>query len=319
MESRLDPPACPACGGASTVLVDGLPDALRPGDLYRVARCRACRVAFTDPIRDSYPAGYEPYQIREPAPRRTGTRAAVAAAFYGGEGGRADRLRLLLPSLVVRARGWMKMRARDFYARPFRRRGRLLDVGSGSGDTLRAWAGQQERCVGVEVDARAAALGRERLGLDIRVGRLEDQAFEPASFDVVTLSHVLEHVPDPAAALARCASLLRPGGEILVWVPNFESPFRSLFGAAWFPYEVPRHRWHFRPADVAALLVRAGLAVVEVLPDPTETLFRKSARRLGGALGALLGRRAVRAFLVLAARFARRSDAVRIRAVRRIP
>jgi 2-polyprenyl-3-methyl-5-hydroxy-6-metoxy-1,4-benzoquinol methylase len=290
----------PECG---LVWLDPMPLPEELGKLYSAY--------FTHAARE----GSEPGGSGNDLKRRE--RASLAGALGYAE------LREGAGSLPDRLRGWspfVRERAgRSVFWLPAAERGRLLDIGCGNGRFLNRMRSLGWEVAGVDFDAEAVRVAREHYGLDARCGSADAVGFEPASFDVVTLSHVLEHVPDPAAALARCASLLRPGGEILVWVPNFESPFRSLFGAAWFPYEVPRHRWHFRPADVAALLVRAGLAVVEVLPDPTETLFRKSARRLGGALGALLGRRAVRAFLVLAARFARRSDAVRIRAVRRIP
>ncbi len=310
-------PACPQCGAeGGPVLVRGLPDRYRPRDAYLIVRCPACRLAFTDPLRDSYPEDYEPYRFEEPRPRRGGTRGAILDAFYRGKGTALSRAILFVPSLVFRARDRMKVRARDLYARPFRRRGRLLDVGCGAGDTLRAWVGQQDECVGLETDPRAAATARERLGMDVRVGRLEDQGFPPASFDVVTLSHVLEHVPRPREVLGRCAELLRPGGEILLWVPNFDSPLRALFGTAWFPYEVPRHVWHFRPTDVLRLLREAGLDPVELACDANEHAFRKSARALESWWAPILRRRAVRILGLLASRIARRTDVVRIRAVR---
>jgi SAM-dependent methyltransferase len=213
----------------------------------------------------------------------------------------------------------MKVRARDHYARPFRRRGRLLDVGCGAGETLKAWLRQHERCVAVEPDPGAAEAARRTLGIEVRTGRLEEQAFAPASFDAITLSHVLEHAVDPRAVLARAAQWLVPGGEILVWVPNFGSLFRPLFGAGWFPYEVPRHRWHFRPEDLARLLREAGLALVEVAPDPNEHPFRASARRSSPPLSFILSRRAVRILCLLIGRLFRRSDVLRFRAIKPAP
>ncbi len=310
-------PACPQCGAEEcTVLVSSLRDRFRPQDAYRIARCRACRLAFTDPVRDSYPESYEPFQFEDPVPRTTGVRGAILDAFYRGKGGRGTRALLFVPSLLFRARDRMKVHARDLYARPFRRRGRLLDVGCGGGDTLRAWVGQQDHCIGLETDPRAAAVARERLGLDVRCGRLEDQGFPAASFDVITLSHVLEHVPRPRDVLARCAELLRPDGELLVWVPNFASPLRGLFGADWFPYEVPRHRWHFRPQDLHRLLRDAGLRPVEIAFDANEHAFRKSARALPSWPGVILRRRTARLLAMLACRMARRTDVIRVRAVK---
>lgn len=313
-------PTCPQCGGADcTILVPRVYDRYRPGDAYRIARCRTCGLAFTDSDRESYPGTYEPFLFDDPTPRTKGTRAAILEAFYHGRGSAATRALLFLPSLIYRARDRMKVRARDLYARPFRRRGRHLDIGCGGGNTLKAWVGLQDQSIGLETDPKAAAVARAQLGLEIRTGRLEDQDFPPASFDVITISHVLEHVPDPGDTLSRCAKLLRPEGEILIWVPNFESPLRTLFGPAWFPYEVPRHRWHFSAGSLRALLGAAGLRMVEIAFDANESTFRKSARSIQSVWAGLLRRRTVRILFLLACRLARRTDSIRIRAVRLTP
>lgn len=308
-------PACPSCPvGDAHGIVAGIPDRYAPEIRYRIARCRSCGLAFTEAPADSYPPHYEAYVPYETRPRSGGTRGALRRVFYGSGGTPLERLILWLPWLAFRGRDRMKVRARDLYAYPFRRRGRLLDVGSGAGSTFRPWAAQHDLAVGVEPDPAAARAARERLGLDVRAGRLEDQDFPPASFDAVTLCHVLEHLPDPAATLAHVARLLKPGGELILWVPNFDSPLRAFFGPAWFPYEVPRHRWHFRPADLVRLLGRIGLRVVEVVPDANESSFRKSARASTSWARPLLRRRFVRILATLLCRLFRRADAVRLRA-----
>jgi 2-polyprenyl-3-methyl-5-hydroxy-6-metoxy-1,4-benzoquinol methylase len=265
-------------------------------------------------MAESYPEDYEPYAVRPPRERPRGTRAAIRRAFYRGKGTRFERLLLFLPYLVYRLRDWMKMRARDVSAFPFRRRGRLLDVGCGSGDLLAVWSVQQDSCVGVEPNRTVALTARERTGLDIRPGTLFDHAFAPESFDVVTISHVLEHVPDARALLRRAAELLRPGGELLVWVPNFDSLFRPWMGAGWFPYEIPRHLWHFRASEVGALARSVGLRVVQVTPEANEGVYRRSVRATGGLLAPFLTRRSVRILAMILCRLLRQADAFRLRA-----
>jgi len=308
-------PRCPSCDAPEAVLLkSGLRDRYAPQQDYRIAQCRACRVTFTDPVMESYSEEYEPYCVRPKRERVKGTRAAILRAFYHGKGTSAERLLLFVPYAIFRLRDWMKMRARYVSIFPFRRRGRLLDVGCGAGELLAAWSVQQESCVGVEPNRKVALAARERTGLDIRPGTLADHPFPPESFDVVTISHVLEHVPDPGALLSRAAELLRPGGELLVWVPNFESLLRPWMGAGWFPYEIPRHRWHFRPGEVAALARTSGLRVVEVTPEANEWVYRQSVKALGGYWPILLGRRSVRILAMILCRLFRRADAFRLRA-----
>jgi SAM-dependent methyltransferase len=75
------------------------------------------------------------------------------------------------------------------------------------------------------------------------------------------LWHVLEHLDDPAAAIARVASLLAPGGRLLIGVPNLASVQASIGRERWYHLDLPRHRTHFTPAGLRALLERHGFAV----------------------------------------------------------
>lgn len=308
-------PPCPLCDAPSLHRLD-VPDRFEPAVRYQIRRCLGCGVCFTHPAATSDPAGYEPHQVSCSPPRSRGTRAAILRVVCRGEGSLLERAALFVPGLLFRARDRLKVLARELYARPFRRRGRLLDIGSGGGNALALWRDQHDACIGLEPNEAAAATARRELGLDVRPGRLDDHAFPEASFDAITLCHVLEHIDDPRALLARAARLLKPGGEMLLWMPDVESPLRRLFGRAWFPYEAPRHRWHFRRSDVARLLREAGLRPVEVAVDWRDGPIRTSARARGGLAGALLKRRTARLLASLAVRLFRRGESMRIRAVK---
>jgi SAM-dependent methyltransferase len=98
-------------------------------------------------------------------------------------------------------------------------------------------------------------------GIDIRYAPLEECGLPPESFDVITMWHVLEHLPDPQATLAEAHRLLRPGGVLLIAVPNFGSLQARLTGPYWFHLDVPRHLFQFRSRDLVTLLERVGLSV----------------------------------------------------------
>jgi SAM-dependent methyltransferase len=78
----------------------------------------------------------------------------------------------------------------------------------------------------------------------------------------VSLWHVLEHLDDPGPALAHVASLLQPGGLLLVGVPNLASAQARLGRDRWFHLDLPRHRTHFTPAGLRALLERHGFEIL---------------------------------------------------------
>ncbi len=135
--------------------------------------------------------------------------------------------------------------------------GRALDVGCGDGDFLAHLRRRGWQVVGLELSAAAAGRARER-GVEVREEELEAAGFAPGSFDLVTLWHVLEHLPDPRRALEEARRVLRPGGLLVLEVPNISSPTFRLCGERWFPLDVPRHLQHFDPRSLERILALSG-------------------------------------------------------------
>jgi len=142
--------------------------------------------------------------------------------------------------------------------------GRLMDVGAGRGRFVAAARGAGYDASGLEPSAgRVQAAVREH-GVALARTDIADADVASGSLDAVTLWHVLEHVEAPGAATARIVSWLRPGGALLVGVPNLASLQARLGGERWYHLDLPRHRTHFTPAGLLALLRRAGLEPVSV-------------------------------------------------------
>jgi SAM-dependent methyltransferase len=133
----------------------------------------------------------------------------------------------------------------------------VLEIGAGDGRLLAALAARGHRVAGIEPSAPYAASARAR-GLDVATVGVEAADHPDASRDVVLLWHVLEHLEDPAGALRRARAWLRPGGTLVVAVPNRASWQASLGGDRWFHQDVPRHLTHFTPRGLSALLERCG-------------------------------------------------------------
>jgi SAM-dependent methyltransferase len=139
---------------------------------------------------------------------------------------------------------------------------RLLDAGAGRGRFVAAARRAGYDVAGVEPSARGLRAAREAYGLELIGEDILSARVAPSSLDAVTLWHVLEHLEDPGAALSRIASWLRPGGVLVVGVPNLASLQASLSGARWFHLDLERHRTHFTPAGLDALLRAHGFAPV---------------------------------------------------------
>jgi SAM-dependent methyltransferase len=136
---------------------------------------------------------------------------------------------------------------------------RLLDVGAGRGRFVAAARAAGFDADGIEPSARGVRAAREQYAVELRADDIATATVAPGSLDAITLWHVLEHLDDPAAALARLAGWLRPGGVILIGVPNLASWQAAIGGARWYHLDVPRHRTHFTPEGLRLLLARTGL------------------------------------------------------------
>lgn len=147
------------------------------------------------------------------------------------------------------------------------RAGSLLDVGCGTGEVLAAAAAHGWQVVGVEPERAGAEIAQGR-GLDVRVAELDDAGLPPGGFDVVSAFHVLEHLPDCRGFLRALARHVRPGGHVVVEVPNWGSVHRRRVGTEWWGLRPGEHLVHFTPDTLAATFRRAGLAP-EAVRAPT--------------------------------------------------
>ncbi len=136
-------------------------------------------------------------------------------------------------------------------------RGRLLEVGCAGGSYLEYMQSLGWEVEGVEVDPRSSELAR-RSGLLVHTGTLQGQRFEDCRFDAIVLSHLLEHVHDPAALLQECYRILKPGGILKVFVPNLESFGHAWFKESWLGLDPPRHIHVFTLRSLRKLILEAG-------------------------------------------------------------
>jgi SAM-dependent methyltransferase len=138
---------------------------------------------------------------------------------------------------------------------------RLLDIGCAGGAFPAAARDLGFNPVGVEPSRWMADFARRTYGLDIRDGILEPGMFPPASFDVVTLWDVIEHVPQPHDVLTLAFDLLKPGGLLLVNYPDVGSVTARVLGRRW-PFWLSVHLFYYTRKTMAHQLSRAGFTVI---------------------------------------------------------
>ena len=136
---------------------------------------------------------------------------------------------------------------------------RLLDIGCGTGSFLSFMNKKGFDVFGVESNIKARKICLER---NIAVQSTESE-LAPASFDTISLWHVLEHLPHPESSLATYRALLKPSGILVVAVPNFESHDRIHYHQDWAALDVPRHLWHFTPKGLIMMAYECGFDLIK--------------------------------------------------------
>jgi SAM-dependent methyltransferase len=249
-------------------------------------RCR-CGVLYLDPRPAPHAIGaaYANYYTHRSAGqglpwRAPGPRGAVRRGYLNGRYGFRFKDASPLGVLAWRFRR-SAVKGIGFAIRhlppPPRSGCRILDVGCGNGDFLEVAEDLGYAAVGLDPDPRAVDLALSR-GFDVRQGTVPGSGQDPTSFDHLFLSHVLEHLHDPVAALREGMSLLAPGGRLWLSLPNLTSLGLRRFGRHWRGLEPPRHLILFEGPRLTGLLEELGFERVQLLTpeDAASFYFRQS-------------------------------------------
>jgi len=162
----------------------------------------------------------------------------------------------------------------------------LLDVGCWTGFLMDEARSRGWRAVGVEPSAYAAAHARERLGLEVIHAQLLEATLPAGEFGAVAMGDVIEHLPDPARALARIATALAPGGVLWLALPDADSLLARLLGRRWWSV-IPTHVQYFTRDSIRLLLARCGWEVVALQSAPKTFTVGYYLGRLAGYAPAL--------------------------------
>ena len=265
---ELETIACPLCGASQAVELCVERDlALGVPGRFALARCEACGLLYQnprvrrDPLDRMYPDDYPPH-ARDPDVASALPATSPAARWLLTQ--RLGYAHLDSGSAPVLTRVQARLRRRRVLKNvpPWQGRGRLLDVGCATGRFLQRMQALGWRVSGIELDPVAVAKARG-VTPDVSVGDPANLTLAPASFDLITAFHVVEHLPDPAGALRNMLAWLAPGGLMIVEVPNVGGWGGTLFGRFWSGLDFPRHLIHFTPATMRALVERCGGVVVD--------------------------------------------------------
>lgn len=240
--------SCNLCGLNDTEIVQ------KAEEPFKVVKCKKCGLVYTNPQPDSeliqqhYQEDYYKEWLERQMKRR-------------------------IPMWKKRLKGLKK----------YKKKGRLLDVGFGSGTFLGLAKEEGFEIYGTEISEFACRYVKDRLGIDVFRGDLREAHFPDDTFDVITIWHTLEHLPDPKATLKEIHRLLKKDGLLVVAVPNLNNYItRILYLLAkgkklkLFSINAKElHFWHFSNHSITSMLKKAGFEIIKIDMDLAQIELQK--------------------------------------------
>lgn len=275
--------SCPACSSRAYRILHGrLRDRIffcAPGE-WTLNECLGCGSAFlgSRPTPETIQLAYQYYYTHQqserlPAENLHGMRWLQRVLANGYKNWRF-RTNLQPSSVLGVPLAFLMPTNRAILNRQFRHLphlntgGCLLDVGFGDGSFLENAKSVGWDVVGIDPDIETVKNARQR-GLNVYHGSLETLIGIKNKFDVVTMSHVLEHMHDPIESLRACHRLLKPGGQLWLETPNIRALGHSRFQENWRGLEPPRHLVIFNSESLRNALIEVGFTEIKDLPQPS--------------------------------------------------
>jgi 2-polyprenyl-3-methyl-5-hydroxy-6-metoxy-1,4-benzoquinol methylase len=262
---------CPVCSGKSVSSLFTVKDHFFSGEEFEILGCKDCSLSYTLNAPDE----------------------TEIAKYYKSDEyiSHSDTKKGITNRLYHIARSWMLgKKSRIVEKMVVRKKGSLLDIGCGTGYFASHMVKKGWTCCGIETDKDARKYAEDVKGLDV-FGPEKLSGFTSGEFDVVTLWHVLEHLPHPKDILKEISRLLDSKGLCIIALPNTDSYDAKFYGKDWAAWDVPRHLWHFNRSSFIKLIEDSDLSLKSVRRMPLDSFYISilSERYLGSRWSFLKG------------------------------
>jgi SAM-dependent methyltransferase len=234
---------CPLCGSSNhKTLYEKVKDRhYKINGEFTIEKCNECSLVFLNPMPDDsvlvnlYPEDFYSYQ-----------------EFIG----KSNQIKEFLKKFLLPGTGTKD----PIFDTP----GKILDIGCGSGQFLSKMRDQGWQTYGVEVSNDAATLGKTSAGLDIFAGSLLEANFPSNNFDYIRSNHSFEHIYNPNETMEEIHRILKPGGKLLIGVPNINSLNADLFKQYWWYLGAPVHTFNYSVKSLTEMLEKHEFLVEKV-------------------------------------------------------
>lgn len=235
-------PNCANCSSNKfTIVLEDIPS-WEHDDVFRVVKCTACGLIFVHP---------------RPPMNKIGSYYPVESYW-----GRDIRDKETIANLIIQRERSFGVIYRTVLEH--KQKGRILDIGAGTGIFLSKFKELGWHVDGVEFSKEAGDFSRSVFGVDLKVGDFLDHTYKANTFEVVTLNMSLEHLYEPTKTLHEVHKIMKKGGLLVITVPNIDSVGFAIFRGNWRALDPPRHLYHFTENTLKAVVTNAGFTVTGV-------------------------------------------------------
>lgn len=234
---------CIVCGGNEYMDLFSCSDFLVTHEKFNIVKCKNCHLKATFPSPDIHTLPSY-YKSDEYSSHSESARTLVDVIY------RVVRLRMI--------------RKKYKWINTYIGGGNLLDIGCGTGELLEYFRKRKWDVKGIEPNDKARMLAEEKNLIVLET--LEEILHSKERYSVISMWHVLEHVPDPNQYLTIIRNILDEKGVLVVALPNPESLDAKIYGPDWAAYDVPRHLFHFNPMNVEQLFKKNGFYLINEIP-----------------------------------------------------
>ena len=243
--------SCPVCGKSNFVPFLQSRDYFLTQEEYTIVRCENCGFKFVNPRPDAIEIGkyYE------------------SPDYVSHDSGKKSPLNFLYRLARKRA-----VKNKFHLVNRLSKDKKILDIGCGTAEFLFYCKQKGFDVLGIEPGEKPRTFARTEYNLDVREEDHLDKLITP-EFDVITLWHVLEHVHLLNDRMRKIAQILKPGGNIIIAVPNVDSWDAARYGQFWAAYDLPRHLYHFSRNSMRVLSANHGLKIVKTLPMKLDAFY----------------------------------------------
>ena len=242
---------CPICDSNNISPFFEGKDYSHTGESFNVVQCESCQLTFTQNAPNSEHIG--PYYESENYVSHSDTQKGLFFKVYHT------------------VRNYMLSQKRKMVERAGPK-GKLLDIGCGTGYFLNEMKSHGWDCQGIEQDEKARTYGSEKFNLTVNEPAHINTLTEK-SLDAVTMWHVLEHVHDLDGYLSKIKKALKADGTLIIAVPNHDSHDAKHYGKYWAAWDLPIHLWHFTPSTMKKLMEKHQFKITKHYPLPFDSFY----------------------------------------------